>query len=102
MSRLVRRNSHSALTANNAVAIQQDAAVHYSSLIADLQSARYSFSINCEINAVIYDAALARELEAAFERYLEECTRFDAAEYEERPVLSRLRDSAARLLSPLL
>jgi cardiolipin synthase len=101
MSRLVRRNSHSALTANNAVAIQQDAAVHYSSLIADLQSARYSFSINCEINAVIYDAALARELEAAFERYLE-CTRFDAAEFEERPVLSRLKDSAARLLSPLL
>jgi cardiolipin synthase len=61
-----------------------------------------SFSINYEINAVIYDVALARELEAAFERDLKGCTRFDAAEYEERPILSRLRDSAARLLSPLL
>jgi cardiolipin synthase len=61
-----------------------------------------SFSINYEINAVLYDDALACELEAAFERDLEGYSRFDAAEYEKRPVLSRLKDSAARPLSPLL
>jgi cardiolipin synthase len=61
-----------------------------------------SFSINYEINTVLYDAALACELEAAFERDLEGCTRFDVAEYEKRPIFSRLKDSAARLLSPLL
>ena len=61
-----------------------------------------SFSINYELNAVIYDARLARELEAAFERDLEGCRMFDPDEYERRPVPSRLRDSAARLLSPLL
>ena len=61
-----------------------------------------SFSINYELNAVIYDAGLAQELEAAFERDLEGCRPFDPAEYAGRPVLVRLRDSAARLLSPLL
>ena len=61
-----------------------------------------SFSINYELNAVFYDARLARELEAAFERDLGFCHAFDAEEYARRPALSRLRDSAARLLSPLL
>lgn len=61
-----------------------------------------SFSINYELNAVIYDEGLAQELEAAFERDLRGCRRFDPAEYEGRPVLTRLRDSTARLLSPLM
>jgi len=61
-----------------------------------------SFSINYELNAVIYDSDLAQELEAAFERDLESCHPFDAAEYGRRPAPIRLRDSVARLLSPLL
>lgn len=61
-----------------------------------------SFSINYELNAVIHDARLTAELETAFERDLAGCSAFDPAEYRRRPVLSRLRDSAARLLSPLL
>jgi cardiolipin synthase len=61
-----------------------------------------SFSINYELNAVIYDARLARELEAAFERDLDDSYPFDAAAYRERSALRRLRDSTARLLSPLL
>jgi cardiolipin synthase A/B len=61
-----------------------------------------SFSINYELNAVLYDANLARELEAAFEQDLGFCRPFDPAAYEKRPALSRWRDSAARLLSPLM
>ena len=61
-----------------------------------------SFSINYEINAVIYSRRLARELEADFERDLEGCTEFDPAEYQKRKRRSRFRDSVARLLSPLL
>jgi cardiolipin synthase A/B len=61
-----------------------------------------SFSINYELNAVIYDARLAQALEAAFERDLEDCYPFEPAEYRRSPVLKRLRDSTARLLSPLL
>ncbi|GEO13703.1 cardiolipin synthase [Microvirga aerophila] len=61
-----------------------------------------SFSINYELNGVIYDARLAQELEAAFERDLTNCYPFDAAGYRRSPLLKRLRDSTARLLSPLL
>ena len=61
-----------------------------------------SFSINYEINAVLYDAGLAQELEAAFQRDLAYCTRFDLDEYRNRATAVRFRDSAARLLSPLL
>jgi cardiolipin synthase A/B len=61
-----------------------------------------SFSINYEINAVLYSERLARELENDFERDLAHCTEFDPAEYRKRNVAVRFRDSAARLLSPLL
>lgn len=61
-----------------------------------------SFSINYELNAVIYDARLTGELEEAFERDLDGCRTFDPAEYRRRPILIRSRDSLARLLSPLL
>src|SRR5918998_3415990 len=39
LMQLVRRNSHSLLTTANRVAIQQDAAVHYPSLVEDLKAA---------------------------------------------------------------
>lgn len=61
-----------------------------------------SFSINYELNAVIYDARLTQELETAFERDLGDCYAFEPDQYRKSPVLKRLRDSAARLLSPLL
>src|SRR3712207_8237385 len=48
-----------------------------------------SFSINYELNAVLYDAQLAKELEAAFEHDLDDCRRFDAAEYGRRSALRR-------------
>jgi cardiolipin synthase len=61
-----------------------------------------SFSINYELNAVLYSERFAKELEQDFERDLAFCTEFDVAEYEKRSVAVRLRDSVARLLSPLL
>lgn len=61
-----------------------------------------SFSINYELNAVLYSRALAGELEASFERDLADCTEFDPREYKRRSFALRARDSAARLLSPLL
>jgi cardiolipin synthase len=59
--RLVRRNSHSALTTDNIVVIQQDAAVHYPSLIADLQGARYAIYLQYYIWA---DDPFTQELKA--------------------------------------
>ncbi len=61
-----------------------------------------SFSINYELNAVIYDRRRAQELEAAFACDLEGCKVFSLGEYKRTSVLNRLGDSAARLLSPLL
>jgi cardiolipin synthase len=61
-----------------------------------------SFSINYELNAVLYCERLAKGLEADFERDLAHCTEFDLADYQRRNVLIRFRDSIARLLSPLL
>ncbi|MGH7794598.1 MAG: cardiolipin synthase [Candidatus Binatia bacterium] len=61
-----------------------------------------SFSINYEINAVLYSKRLARELEQDFERDLLHCTEFDVTEYEKRNAAARFRDSVARLFSPLL
>jgi cardiolipin synthase A/B len=61
-----------------------------------------SFSINYEINAVLYSARLAAELEQDFARDLACCTEFDCKAYEARTAAVRFRDSIARLLSPLL
>lgn len=61
-----------------------------------------SFSTNYELNTVIYDKKIAAELEADFNRDLKACTEFLLEDYRKSPILIRLRDSAARLLSPLL
>jgi cardiolipin synthase A/B len=61
-----------------------------------------SFSINYELNAVLYSERLAEELENDFRHDLAFCTEFDPAADRKRPAAARFRDSAARLLSPLL
>lgn len=61
-----------------------------------------SFSINYELNAVIYDAELSGQLEQAFLRDAEECRVFTAEEYRSRNAALRFRDSVARLFSPLM
>jgi cardiolipin synthase len=61
-----------------------------------------SFSINYELNAVIFDRAKTLELEAAFERDRAECETFDLEAYQGSRSFRRFRDSAARLFSPLL
>jgi cardiolipin synthase len=61
-----------------------------------------SFSINYELNAVIYDPPTAQRLEEDFERDLAGCVRFDPDEYRARAWPLRFRDSLTRLCSPLL
>ena len=61
-----------------------------------------SFSINYELNAVLYSKRLAKELEQDFEQDLVHCIEFDATQYENRNLAVRFRDSVARVLSPLL
>lgn len=61
-----------------------------------------SFGINYEVNCVIYDDAVACQLEADFELDIKDCYEFNLEEYRSRPFYKRLRDSACRLFSPLL
>lgn len=61
-----------------------------------------SFSINYEVNTIIYDEGLAKQLEQDFLNDLVDCTEFKLEDYEKSNVLLRFRDSIARLFSPLL
>lgn len=61
-----------------------------------------SFSINYELNAVIYDKDLSAELEADFLRDIADCREFSVRDYRNRHALVRFRDSVARLFSPLM
>ena len=61
-----------------------------------------SFNIDYEINAIIYDAAVARQLERDFVEDLKDCVLFNPKAYRKLPFRLRFRDASARLLSPLL
>lgn len=61
-----------------------------------------SFSINYELNAVIYDPEISVQLEQAFLTDAEDCRVFTAEEYRARNAALRFRDSLARLFSPLM
>ena len=61
-----------------------------------------SFSINYELNVIAYDQALATSIEAAFMTDVADCREFSFEDYRQRSFPLRLRDSCARLLSPLL
>jgi len=61
-----------------------------------------SFSINYEINAVIYDTEIAGQLTQDFDEDLQHCTEFRLAEYKSAGFFRRFLDSLYRLASPLL
>ncbi|MBQ7933214.1 MAG: cardiolipin synthase [Lachnospiraceae bacterium] len=61
-----------------------------------------SFSLNFEVNAVVYDAHKAKEMEGYFQQDLKHCTCITRDMYAARGVAVRLREQICRLLSPLL
>ncbi len=61
-----------------------------------------SFFLNYETMAVIYDKAVAQELEADYMNDIQNCDEWSLEEYEHAPVLRRLADSIVRLASPIL
>ncbi len=64
----------------------------------DMRSFYYSF----EINAFIYDEAIARQLEEDFRVDMAHSIAVDVDDYARRTVYARFKESGARLLSPLL
>jgi cardiolipin synthase A/B len=61
-----------------------------------------SFELNFETNAVLYDVQVAGQLEDIFEKDLEDCELLTLSGYKSRSHLTRMAESVARLLSPIL
>ncbi len=61
-----------------------------------------SFEQNFEVNALIFDAELAVQMKKIFEQDLADSVRVNARTWKNRPVKVRLKESVARLFSPLL
>lgn len=61
-----------------------------------------SFDINFEINALIYDEEVARNLNAKFEKDKEDCVQLNPKEWEERSHYYKFKESFCRLWAPML
>lgn len=61
-----------------------------------------SFTINYELNLVIYDEKTAKKLEEDFINDLTHCQEFKLKAYKKGNLMGRVRDSVFRLASPLL
>lgn len=61
-----------------------------------------SFEQNYEVNAFIYDRPTAIKLREAFENDLLSCSQIDMVVWSNRNMFTRLKESLARLFSPLL
>ena len=62
-----------------------------------------SFRLNFETNAVMYDPVVARELKEAFIKDLDVCSPITIERLDQRsPGTKRVRQSIARLFSPML
>ncbi|WP_282433444.1 cardiolipin synthase [Desulfosporosinus sp. OT] len=61
-----------------------------------------SFSLNFEISAFIYDCQFALRLEQDFHQDLADSNEILLEEYKKRPLVNRVKESSARLFSPLL
>lgn len=61
-----------------------------------------SFSLNFEVNAVVYDEQKAQEMERYFIQDLAQCTRITKDDYTKRTLKIRVKEQICRLLSPLL
>lgn len=63
---------------------------------------RRSFEINFEASAILYDDAVARELRALQQSYIDGSSPVHLREWEQRPAARRLMEYTAALFSPLL
>ena len=61
-----------------------------------------SFTLNNEISVLIYDAAVVRKLRKVQERYFADSDLLTAAEWAQRPLLTRVAQNCARLADSLL
>lgn len=61
-----------------------------------------SFRLNFEVNAFLYDVAIAQELVRAFKEDINLSTQMTKSLYEQRSLWIKFKESISRLLSPIL
>lgn len=61
-----------------------------------------SFKLNFEINAFVYDETVASSLTYFFKEDLKKCKNMTTERYNERSMIIKIKESIARLLSPIL
>lgn len=61
-----------------------------------------SFALNFEVNLLLYEADVTERLRAEQRRYIADSVRLTRAQWRKRPVLQKLLEKLAKLLSPLL
>lgn len=61
-----------------------------------------SYEQNFELNAFIYDKKTATSLRLAFEKDLKSCKEITLEEWKKRKKIDRLKDSVARIFSPIM
>jgi cardiolipin synthase len=61
-----------------------------------------SFELNFEVNAVMYDATLAKQMRNVFFEDLQDAQKIDKEAWLNRPWYKTLPERTARLLSPVL
>ncbi|WP_179345737.1 cardiolipin synthase [Winogradskyella ursingii] len=61
-----------------------------------------SFNINFEVNALVYDKELSKELKALFNDDLKDTEKLDLKSWTNRPKRVKLVEAIARLMAPLL
>jgi cardiolipin synthase len=61
-----------------------------------------SFSINFEINALLYDKAINRKMRSIFKDDLKECEEVTLERWKERSFKRKIKESFSRLWAPLL
>ena len=61
-----------------------------------------SFYLNFEVNAVIYDENVTKQLENIFREDMKKSTQITLYKYNNRPLGIRIKEQFSRLLSPLL
>ncbi|SET52011.1 cardiolipin synthase [Oceanobacillus limi] len=98
------------LNAGAEVFIYQNGFLHSKTLIVDGKIASVgtanidvrSFRLNFEVNAFLYDQALAERLVEAFKDDIQHSTQVTLKLYQKRSIGIRIKESISRLLSPIL
>jgi cardiolipin synthase len=61
-----------------------------------------SFELNFEVNAIVYDQKISRQLRSTFFDDLTDAKKIDAKKWNSRPAYKQLPEKLARLFSPVM